>query len=153
MFKHLMETIHAYQARDPAARSAMEVYLLYPGVKATLRHGDLFDAVGRERFDLIASNPPYIATSDLEGLQREVRFEPALALDGGADGLELYRRIAEAAADHLNPGGSIYLEVGIDEAPAVLDLIKAHLPCREAGTIKDLNGVERVVFGKLRVEE
>lgn len=117
-------------------------------VRAELRQGDLFDALDRERFDVITANPPYIPSGELPALQREVRFEPALALDGGADGLDFYRRIAEAAPDHLNPGGAIFLEVGIHQAPAVLELVKAHLPCTEAGTVRDLNGVERVVFGK-----
>jgi release factor glutamine methyltransferase len=119
------------------------------GVKVELRQGDLFNAVGRERFDIIASNPPYIPTGELSGLQRELRFEPRIALDGGADGLDFYRRIAEGAVDHLNPGGAIFLEVGINEAQPVLELVKAHLPCAQAGTVKDLNGVERVVFGKM----
>jgi len=119
------------------------------GVKAELRQGDLFNAVGRERFDIIASNPPYIPTGELSGLQREVRFEPRIALDGGADGLDFYRRIAEGAVDHLNPGGAIFLEVGIHEAQPVLDFVKAHLPCAQAGTVRDLNGIERVVFGKM----
>ena len=122
-------------------------------VRAELKQGDLFNAVGRERFDVITANPPYIPSGELPALQREVRFEPALALDGGADGLDFYRRIAEAAADHLNPGGAIFLEVGFDEAPAVLALIKTHLTCATAGTIKDLNGVDRVVFAKTRNEE
>ena len=119
------------------------------GVKVELRQGDLFNAVGRERFDIIASNPPYIPTGELSGLQRELRFEPRIALDGGADGLDFYRRIAEGAVDHLNPGGAIFLEVGIHEAQPVLELVKARLPCAQAGTVKDLNGVERVVFGKM----
>ena len=118
-------------------------------VRADLRQGDLFNALDRERFDVITANPPYIPSGELPALQREVRFEPALALDGGADGLDFYRRIAEAAPDHLNPGGAIFLEVGIGQASAVLELVKAHLPCTEAGTVKDLNGVERVVFGKI----
>ena len=119
------------------------------GVKAELRQGDLFNAVGRERFDIIASNPPYIPTGALSGLQREVRFEPRIALDGGADGLDFYRRIAEGAADHLNPGGAIFLEVGIHQAQPVLELVRAKLPCTQAGTVRDLNGIERVVFGKM----
>lgn len=119
------------------------------GVKAELRQGDLFSAVGKERFDIIASNPPYIPTGALSGLQREVRFEPRIALDGGADGLDFYRRIAEGAADHLNPGGAIFLEVGIHQAQPVLELVRAKLPCTQAGTIRDLNGIERVVFGKM----
>ena len=122
-------------------------------VRAELKQGDLFNAVGRERFDVITANPPYIPSGELPALQREVRFEPALALDGGADGLDFYRRIAEAAADHLNPGGAIFLEVGINEGPAVLALLKEHLPCVQAGTAKDLCGVDRVVFAKTRNEE
>ena len=118
------------------------------GVKAELRQGDLFDAVKGERFDVIASNPPYIPTSELDALQREVRFEPRIALDGGADGLDFYRRIARSAPDHLAPGGAIFLEVGAGEAPAVLALLSAALPGGEAGTVKDLNGIERVVYGK-----
>lgn len=119
------------------------------GVKVELRQGDLFNAVGRERFDIIASNPPYIPTGELSGLQRELRFEPRIALDGGADGLDFYRRIAEGAADHLNPGGAIFLEVGIHQAQPVLELVRAKLPCTQAGTVRDLNGIERVVFGKM----
>ena len=83
------------------------------GVKAELRQGDLFDALGRERFDVIACNPPYIPSGELPALQREVRFEPAPRLDGGADGLDFYRRIARSAPDHLAPGGAIFLEVGM----------------------------------------
>lgn len=119
------------------------------GVKAELRHGDLFHAVGRERFDLIASNPPYIPRSELADLQREVQFEPRLALDGGADGLDFYRRIAEEAADHLNAGASVYLEVGTGQAADALDLLKAGLPRAETGVIRDLNGIERVVYAKI----
>ena len=119
------------------------------GVRAELRQGDLFAAVGRDRFDLIVSNPPYIPRAELEGLQREVRFEPRIALDGGLDGLDFYRRIARHAAEHLNPGASVFLEVGVSEAPAVLEMLKAHLPCVQAGTVKDLNGVERVVWAKV----
>lgn len=123
------------------------------GVRVELRQGDLFGAVPRERFDIIASNPPYIPTGELATLQREVRFEPRVALDGGGDGLDFYRRIAEAAPGRLNPGGAIFVEVGIGEAPAVLALLKERLPRAEAGTVKDLNGVERVVFARTRNEE
>ena len=119
------------------------------GVKVQLRLGDLFAAVERDRFDLITSNPPYIPTGDMDTLQREVRFEPRLALDGGVDGLDFYRRITQGASEHLNPGGALFMEVGAGEAGAVLALVKENLPCRIAGTIKDLNGIERVVYGKI----
>lgn len=143
---------HARVTLSDASREALEIAkknMHALGVKADLRHGDLFAAVGRARFDLIASNPPYIPRGELAELQKEVQYEPRLALDGGPDGLDFYRRIAEEAGAHLNPGGSIYLEVGIGQAPAVLELLKTHLPCLEAGTIRDLNGIERVVFAKV----
>ena len=118
------------------------------GVEVTLRHGDLFKAVGREKFDMIVSNPPYIRSSEMEELQAEVKFEPAIALDGGLDGLNFYRRIAEEAPAHLNAGGSIYFEVGEGEARDVLDLLKNNLDCADCGIIKDLTGIERIVWAR-----
>lgn len=117
-------------------------------VDVLLRHGDLFKAIGREKFDLIVSNPPYIPSDELPDLQPEVRREPALALDGGADGLDFYRRIAEEADQHLLPGGSIYLEVGIGEAQAVLSMLKSSLDCADSGVIQDLCGIERIVWAR-----
>lgn len=111
-------------------------------------HGDLFRAVGRRRFDLIASNPPYIPHGDLSQLQREVQCEPMLALDGGADGLEIYRRIASEAGEHLNPGGFLYLEVGIGQAEDVLSLVTENIECAQAGVLNDLNGIPRVVWAR-----
>ena len=118
------------------------------GVDVEIRHGDLFRAVWHQKFDLIASNPPYIPTGDLPLLQREVQREPQLALDGGGDGLEFYRRIAADAPEHLNPGGSIYLEVGAGQADAVRALLTERMECAEAGVINDLNGIPRVVWAR-----
>lgn len=113
-----------------------------------IRHGDLFKAVGRDQFDLIASNPPYIPRSDIDALQKEVQYEPLLALDGGEDGLDVYRRIAKEAPAHLKPEGYVYLEVGIGQADAVLQLIRENIDCAESGVINDLNGVPRVVWAR-----
>lgn len=118
------------------------------GVDVELRHGDLFRAVWHQKFDLIASNPPYIPTGDLPLLQREVQREPRLALDGGGDGLDFYRRIAADAQEHLNPGGSVYLEVGAGQADAVRALLTERMECAEAGVINDLNGIPRVVWAR-----
>ena len=117
-------------------------------VDVDIRHGDLFKAVGRETFDLIASNPPYIPSGDLSALQREVQREPMLALDGGQDGLDIYRRIAQEAGAHLNPGGFLYLEVGIGEAEPVLSLVTEKIDCAQAGVFNDLNGIPRVVWAR-----
>ena len=130
-------------ALDVARRNAHDL-----NVDADIRHGDLFRAVGRDRFDLIASNPPYIPHGDLAGLQREVRREPVLALDGGSDGLDVYRRIAAEAGAHLNPGGYLYLEVGIGEAERVLEMVQSGVECAQSGVLNDLNGIPRVVWAR-----
>nr|HEX4317307.1 peptide chain release factor N(5)-glutamine methyltransferase [Kofleriaceae bacterium] len=88
--------------------------------RVDVRVGDLFAPVaGEPPFDLIVGNPPYIATATIATLSAEVHREPALALDGGGDGLAFYDRIAAAARDHLAPGGAIVLEHGFDQADAV----------------------------------
>ena len=97
---------------------------------------------------MIACNPPYIRSDEMETLQKEVRFEPALALDGGMDGLDFYRRIAEAVPAHLKPDGCVYLEVGEGEAQDVLDMLRAALSPVQSGVLRDLNGIERVVWAR-----
>ena len=109
------------------------------GADITFFEADLFDGLGK--FDLIAANPPYIAESERGSLSPEVLHEPELALFGGPDGLDIYRRIAAEAAEHMEPGGALLLEVGLGQAEAV----RALFPENEAAVIKDLNGVERVV--------
>lgn len=114
------------------------------GVRVRFLRGDLFSAIPGERFHLIVSNPPYIPTADLPELQAEVRFEPALALDGGPDGLDFYRRIAREAPEHLLPGGWLLLEIGSDQAEAVCGLLSA-AGFRDPRVIQDLSGLDRVI--------
>lgn len=90
------------------------------GVHLDVRQGDLFDALERRAgFDLIACNPPYLDEKDWANLQREVTYEPRLALDGGPDGLYFYRRIAAEYRAHLRPGGTLLLEIGSTQAEPV----------------------------------
>lgn len=89
----------------------------------TLHQGDLFDAIGEGRFDVIVSNPPYIPREECRTLQPEVLMEPMMALDGGDDGLDFYSRIAQGAPAHLIPGGVILLEVGAGQAEDVAQLL------------------------------
>jgi release factor glutamine methyltransferase len=119
------------------------------GVNVSFVSGSLFEPFRGERFDLIVSNPPYIPTADLAGLQPEVRdFEPKGALDGGTDGLDFYRLIVPAAPEHLAPGGWLLVEVGIDQSAAVQGLFAA-AGFDEIFTTKDPGGIERVVGGRL----
>ena len=80
--------------------------------RVTLRRGDLFKPLGEIRYDLIISNPPYVDALGMKGLPRECRAEPKLAFDGGADGLDIIRRILEEAGQHLTPGGGLLCEIG-----------------------------------------
>ncbi|HEU0037331.1 MAG TPA: peptide chain release factor N(5)-glutamine methyltransferase [Kofleriaceae bacterium] len=88
--------------------------------RVEIRTGDLFAPVaGESRFDLIVSNPPYIASAVIDTLSAEVRREPRIALDGGPDGLAFYDRICRAAPEHLVAGGALVVEHGFDQAEAV----------------------------------
>lgn len=120
--------------------------------RAAFRTGDLLAGV-TGRFDVILSNPPYIPTAMLATLAPEVaRHDPVLALDGGADGLVFYRRIADAAPDCLAPGGWLALEVGAGQAGEVADLL-AGAGLGRVETAFDLGGIERVVFGHMVIDE
>jgi ribosomal protein L3 glutamine methyltransferase len=80
--------------------------------RVNLHRGDLFKPVGNRRYDLIISNPPYVDAEGMAALPRECRAEPKLAFDGGADGLEIVRRILQQAGRHLNPEGGLLCEIG-----------------------------------------
>ena len=104
---------------------------------------DMFAELGDRRFDVIVSNPPYVASDEIETLQREVRdFEPRIALDGGRDGLDYYRIIAKEAKSHLKDGGILLLECGENQADAVIELLYGY---KNAEKIKDLENIDRIV--------
>jgi release factor glutamine methyltransferase len=119
------------------------------GVNVTLLRGSMFEAVDGPAFDLIVSNPPYIPSSDIAGLQPEVRdFEPREALDGGADGLDFYRNMIPEAVRYLNCGGWLLFEVGINQAPQVMQLFGKEGCYENLFTARDAGGIDRVVGGK-----
>ncbi len=101
---------------------------------------DLFADISG-KFDLITCNPPYLSQADMDQLQPEVAFEPKLALYGGEDGLDYYRRIAGAYLSHLNPGGALLLEIGSTQAQSVAALFEA-----KASVLQDLCGNARVLI-------
>ncbi|MCU6717530.1 peptide chain release factor N(5)-glutamine methyltransferase [Roseburia amylophila] len=116
-------------------------------VDAEWVRSDLFDNI-TETFDVIMANLPYIPTGEILSLMPEVRdFEPENALDGGADGLDFYRKIAGQVKDYLNPGGYVYMEIGYDQGEAVSELMR-NAGFTEVEVIKDLARNDRVVKGK-----
>ncbi|MBS5662710.1 MAG: peptide chain release factor N(5)-glutamine methyltransferase [Clostridium sp.] len=108
------------------------------GVAGSFVLTDMFGNISGS-YDMICVNPPYIPTSELASLQAEVKREPRLALDGGADGLDFYRRISRDYAAHLSPGGTLLMEVGAGQAEDVAEMFP------KAEIIKDICGIKRVV--------
>lgn len=136
------------KALDVAMENAINLLNDKEGVQFDFVRSDLFTSIDRsEKFDIIVSNPPYIQTGVIDSLESEVKdHDPLLALDGGRDGLDFYRRIVSDAGSYLNPGGVLLFEIGYDEADDVTKLLN------EAGyidtkVIKDLSGLNRVVLG------
>ena len=106
---------------------------------------DLFEGV-RGRFELITANPPYVRHEEIGTLPKDVRdFEPHLALDGGADGLDFYRRIAKDVSRYIMRGGMLILECGENQAREIVKIFQQETRCDFAMVVKDLAGVERVV--------
>lgn len=109
---------------------------------------DLFSNIS-EKFDVIVSNPPYIPRKEINRLMPEVKdYEPRIALDGAEDGLEFYRRLIKDSPKYLCGNGSLYLEIGSNQGESVSSLMKKH-GFGNIEVIKDLAGLDRVVFGRL----
>jgi len=113
------------------------------GLGVELIKSDLFGQLAGRKFDLIVSNPPYIKTGDINSLQNEVKVQPHLALDGGEDGLDFYKRIIGEAGEHLNDGGAVMFEVGMGQADDVAHM--SALNNFETAIYKDLAGIDRIV--------
>ena len=111
----------------------------------SFRQGDLLEGIGPASFDFIVSNPPYISSSDCDSLQPEVMQEPRLALDGGADGCDLYRRIASESKTVLVPGGKLMMELGIGES-AYLSSLLSGLGYSDVRVRKDYSGIDRIIL-------
>lgn len=114
--------------------------------------GDLFSSLEGQSFDMIISNPPYLTQKEMESLQKEVTFEPPMALFAGQEGLDVYRRLIPRAQDHLLAGGYLLLEIGAAQAQAVTRLLAEAGYC-EIRVHKDLAGLDRMVTGKKEVAD
>ncbi|MDP2921943.1 MAG: peptide chain release factor N(5)-glutamine methyltransferase [Candidatus Omnitrophota bacterium] len=111
--------------------------------------GDMFNALmfaKKEKFDIIVCNPPYIKEEEIDRLQEEVGFEPGIALNGGSDGLDFYRIMAEESHRYLKKGGSVLLEMGFHQAQAVKDIFLSYNIFEIYKVIKDFSGTERVIW-------
>jgi release factor glutamine methyltransferase len=141
------------------ARENVEAHKLTERI--TLLQGDLFAALTGASstpaapkqpgcFHIIASNPPYVPTAEIERLEKDVRaFEPKSALDGGSDGLDVIRRILSEAPERLSPGGVVLLELSPEQADAVQLLARESGRYTDANVIKDLGGRARVLRASL----
>ena len=103
-----------------------------------------------EGFDLIISNPPYVSTPELSVLAKEISFEPALALEGGQDGLDFYRRISNQAAGYLGKGGFLILEMGFGQRKSIENILINSKNFEILEIIKDYNNIERVIVARNR---
>ena len=106
---------------------------------------DMFQKMQEKDFDIILSNPPYIETQTISSLSKEVQYEPHMALDGGEDGLEFYRVIAENAHEYLNENGSILLEIGYNQKKKVMQIFEEAKKYSNIRCIKDLSDNDRVI--------
>jgi release factor glutamine methyltransferase len=136
--------------RSPGAAEVARKNAERLGLAVELLEGDLLAPVAaRAPFTLIVSNPPYIPSGDIAGLQREVQREPLAALDGGRDGLDVIRRLIHDAPPLLSPSGALALEVGAGQAPAVIACFAGDGRYAPATATTDLAGIERVVAARL----
>jgi len=118
-------------------------------------HGDLFEPFQpleeKGPFGLVLSNPPYVARSEIQRLAREVKdYEPMVALDGGEDGMEFYRRITSQAPSYLRKGGWLLLEVGKGQGEIISEMLEREGHFDRVNRIKDLSGIERVIRAQKR---
>ena len=157
----LLERQDAHGAGVDVSPEALEVAkenasLLNVENRADLVESDLFSAPyfcekgGKEggKYDILISNPPYIATEEIETLMEEVRLhDPRKALDGMEDGLYFYRKITEEAGEYLKPGGWLLYEIGCTQGEAVSEMLR-NAGFEKVQVVKDLPGLDRVVMGQ-----
>lgn len=128
------------KALEVAKRNSKELEAKVKFIKS-----NLFEEIQKKKFDIIVSNPPYIKKNDLKCLSQEVKNEPELALDGGIDGLDFYRKITSKAIEYLKFGSYLCFEIGFDQKDEVVDIINSQEHYTNTYFKKDLGGNDRVV--------
>ena len=146
-FARVVATDVSLDALEVASLNAAQYH---DGAPVELRAGSLYEPLARdERFDVIVSNPPYVASAAFDGLEPEVRdWEPRGALEAGADGLRVLTPLIAGAARHLAPGGLLALEVGADQAGRVARLVRGTGSFARVRVATDLAGRERMVLAR-----
>ena len=117
--------------------------------KLTFIESNLFENLPQQKYDIIVSNPPYIKRDIMKRLDKQVQNEPHIALDGGYDGLDFYRRIVKEAYEYLKYGGYLCLEIGYDQKEDVFKLIEKEHQYSKPYCLKDLCNNDRVVVTKV----
>lgn len=110
---------------------------------------DLFDKIKNQKFDIIVSNPPYIETDIIKTLSKDVQKEPKIALDGGKDGLDFYRKISKTAYQYLNRQGYLCFEIGYNQKQSVQKILEAQKRYINTYSKKDLCGNDRVIVAQI----
>ncbi len=116
--------------------------------KVQFIQSDMFKNI-KEKYDIIVSNPPYIESKEINKLEKQVQNEPHIALDGGEDGLQFYRKLANEAHKFLNENGYLCMEIGYNQKQAVIQLLKENKNYKEIYSKKDLSGNDRIIITKV----
>ena len=117
--------------------------------KVEFIESNLFEQINGEKFDIIVSNPPYIKNEEIKSLPKQVQNEPYIALAGGEDGLDFYRKIIDEAYKHINKNGYLCLEIGYDQKEDLIKLIKQNENYEYENCIKDLSNNDRCIIAKI----
>lgn len=117
--------------------------------KVEFIESNLFEKINGEKFDIIVSNPPYIKNEEIKLLSKQVQNEPYIALSGGEDGLDFYRKIIDEAYKYINKNGYLCLEIGYDQKEDLIKLIKQNENYEYENCIKDLSNNDRCIIAKI----
>jgi len=148
LFKNLINPeIDACDISVKALELAGENSALY-SARINFIQSDLFGSLSNKKYDIIVSNPPYVEEGQIIKLQPELQFEPRIALAGGTDGLDFYRRIILEAGDHLKNNGLLIVEIGFGQVELLKKIFNDSNKFKITEVIKDYNNIDRVVVAR-----